>query len=682
MAQSFPSRSRAEGDESNLPSVGERSTTLTLYPVSSPQSESSLFSSEDDRPGQADNEVKVEDEDDQVAVDRFDGAHRDSQSSSSAQGDRSSSSATSTHTINVRDDPDTHEVKTGSDSPESSFLHTQTLPTCDSMALSSSQTVHCYTDIIVDESSSHSGVHESPNEDDGDGSDTDTEPDVDGPNLVNGFEHTDTEILEDDAGIYNAGSQSSLISVPSQLIRDAMDEILPKSYDVVGLNEDEEAGIERRGSSSELTDAEADGNGGSNKVVALSPQSSYASTTSSSSSDTLAPPSSPTHPDAIPEDVPRPHPQPTDASTPIPQPCPGPTPSVVWREHDIARQLPISRNPRGVNQKFQNSHTSWIPRFLCGQGSEDDSEGVDSRRENVQAGHFLTDSSLADESINSPDSSASTYVEPSPLRRHSSLSPTSSIEVSEECVRHVQNREIVNEHEEGSETGLVETLGSSTGMPTTLDMEAPLASTGTDVNTDETTTTTVTTVSISSNSTLKRKRTKKNWTRARSWHSGMALNSQIPDHEDNMEKQKHSVSSTSTFIPSSSYCASIPASESEMEMPGPPPSKRLRIEDDGALARIAHSRNTKRTGAPSVISSSDTSRSPLLSLTMNSNSDSKKSKRRGMQRYHTAPSLIFGGSGSELSVGSFVPLVSSEFLFSFMGKENTSGGERKQRVVD
>ncbi|KAJ3712332.1 hypothetical protein DFJ43DRAFT_77627 [Lentinula guzmanii] len=550
------------------------------------------------------------------------------------------------------------------------------------MAFSSSQTVHCYTDIDVDESNSHSGVHEGPNEDDGDGSDTDTEPDVDGPNLANGFEHTDTEILEDDAAIYHAGSQSSLISVPSQLIRDAMDEILPKSYDVVGVNEDEEAGIERRGSSSQVTDAEADGNGGSNEVFVLSSQSSYASTASSSSSDTLASPSLPTHSDAIPEDVPRPQPQPTDASTPIPQSCPGPTSSVVWREHDIARQLPVSRNPRGVNQKFQNSHTSWISRLLCDKGSEDGSEGVDSRRENVQAGHLLTDSSLADESIDSPDSSASTDVEPSPLRRHSSLSPTSSMEVSEECVRHVQNRDIVNEHEEGTETRIVETLGSSTGIPISLDMEAPLAPMGTDTDTEETTTTTVTIVSISSNSTLKRKRTNENRTRAKSWHSEIALSSQFPDHKDDLEKQKQSVSSTSTFIPSSSYCTSIPDSESEMEMPGPPPSKRLRIEDDGALTRIAHSENTKCTGAPLVISSSDTSRSPLLSLTMNSHSDSKKRKRRGMQRYHTAPSLIFGGSGSKLSVGSFVPLASSEFLFSFMGKENAGGGERNQRVVD
>ncbi|KAJ3783093.1 hypothetical protein GGU10DRAFT_61562 [Lentinula aff. detonsa] len=664
MAQSFTSRSRAE--ELNLPTVGE----------SSPQSEFSLFSSEDDRPGQADNEVKVQDEDDQVAVDRLDAAQRNSlQSSSSA--DRSSSSATSTHIIKVRDDPDTHEPEP----PETSFPHTQTLPTCDSMAFSSSQTVHCYTDIDVDESNSHSGVHESPNEDDGDGSDTDTEPDVDGPNLVNGFEHTDTEILEDDAGIYHARSQSSLISVPSQLIRDAMDEILPKSYDVVGVNEDEEAGIEKRGSSSEVTDAEADGNGGSNEVFVLSSHCSYASTASSSSSDPLAPPSSSTHPDAIPEDVPCPQPQPTDASTLIPQPCPGPTSSVVWLEHDIARQLPVSRNPRGVNQKFQNSHTSWIPRLLWDKGSEDGSEGVDSRRENVQAGHLLTDSSLADESIDSPDSSASTDVEPSPLRSHSSLSPTSSMEVSEECVRHVQNRDIVNEHEERTETRVVETLGSSTGIPISLDMEVPLASTGTDTNTDETTAT-VTIVSISSNSTLKRKRTNKNWPRAKSWHSEMALSSQFPDHKDDLEKQKHSVSSASTFIPSSSYCTSIPNTESEMEMPGPPPSKRLRIEDDGALTRIAHSENTKCTGAPLVISSSDTSRSPLLSLTMNSHSDSKKRKRRGMQRYHTAPSLIFGGSGSKLSVGSFVPLASSEFLFSFMGKENAGGGERKQRVVD
>ncbi|KAJ3979573.1 hypothetical protein F5890DRAFT_1558567 [Lentinula detonsa] len=382
------------------------------------------------------------------------------------------------------------------------------------MALSS----HCYTDIDIDES--NNGVHESPNEDDGDGSDTDTEPDVDGPNLGNGFEHTDTEILEDDAGIYHAGS--SLILVPSQLIRDTMDEILPKSYDIVGVNKDEEAGIERQGSSSELTDTEADGNGGSNEVLVLSSQPSYASTTSSSSFDTLVPPSSPTNPDTIPEDVPRPHPQPTDASTPSPQPCPGSTPSVIWREHDITRQLPVSRNPRGVNQKFQNSHTSWIPQFLCSQGSEDGSEGVPSRREDAQAGHFLTDSPLADESIDSPDSSASTYVESSPLRRHSSLSPTSSTEVSED----------------------------STGTPITLDMEAPLASTGTDTNTDETTTT-VPIVAISSNSTLKRKRTNKNRTRAKSWRSEMALSSQFPDHEDDMEEQDDSVSSTSTstFIP-------------------------------------------------------------------------------------------------------------------------------------
>ncbi|KAJ3984205.1 hypothetical protein F5890DRAFT_67162 [Lentinula detonsa] len=314
-----------------------------------------------------------------------------------------------------------------------------------------------------------------------------------------------------------------------------MDEILPKLYDVVGVNEDEEVGIERRGSSFELTDAKADGNGGSNEVSVLSSQSSYASTTSSSSSDTLAPPSSPTHPDAIPEDVP--HPQPTDASTPIPQPCPGPTSSVVWHEYDIARQLPVSRNPRGLNQKFQNSHTSWIPRFLCNQESEDGSEGVDSRREDVQAGHFLTDSSLADESIDSPDSSAFTYVEPSPLRRHSLLSPTSSMEVSEECVRHVQNRDIVNGHEEGTETRIVETLGSSTGIPISLDMEAPLAPMGTDTDTDEMTTTTVSIVSISSNSTLKRKRTIENRTRAKSWHSEIALSSQFPDHKDDLDKK-------------------------------------------------------------------------------------------------------------------------------------------------
>ncbi|KAJ3739628.1 hypothetical protein DFH05DRAFT_1463566 [Lentinula detonsa] len=525
MAQSFTSRSRAEGDKLNLPIVGERSTTLTLYPVSFPQSKFSLFRPEDDRPGQADDVVKVQDKDDQVAVDRLDAAQRNSsQSSSSAQADRSSSSDTSTHTIKVRDDPDTHETEP----PETSFPHTQTLPTCDSMAFSSSRAVHYYTDIDVDE-----------------------KPDVDGPNLVDGFEHTDTEILEDDAGIYHAGSQSSLISVPSQLIRDAMDEILPKLYDVVGVNEDEEAGIERRGSSFELTDAKADGNRGSNEVFVLSSQSSYASTTSSSSSDTLAPPSSPTHPDAIPEDVP--HPQPTDASTPIPQPCPGPTSSVVWREYDIARQLPVSRNPCGLNQKFQNSHTSWIPRFLCNQESEDGSEGVDSRREDVQAGHFLTDSSLADESIDSPDSSASTYVEPSPLRRHSLLSPTSSME----------NRDIVNGHEEGTETRIVETLGSSTGIPISLDMEAPLAPMGTDTDTDEMTTTTVSIVSISSNSTLKQKRTIENRTRANGQNQPTAYpSSSLPYGSSSTS------SSTSIYTdPLSSLSSSPEASSSSSVMP-------------------------------------------------------------------------------------------------------------------
>ncbi|KAJ3984206.1 hypothetical protein F5890DRAFT_1593452 [Lentinula detonsa] len=148
MVKSFASRSRAEGDGLNVPTVAE----------SSPRSASSLFRPEDDRPGQADDMVKVQDKDDQVAVDRLDAAQRNSSQSSSAQADRSSSSDTSTHTIKVQDDPDTHETEP----PETSFPHTQTLPTCDSMAFSSSRAVHCYTDIDVDESNSHSGVHESP----------------------------------------------------------------------------------------------------------------------------------------------------------------------------------------------------------------------------------------------------------------------------------------------------------------------------------------------------------------------------------------------------------------------------------------------------------------------------------------------------------------------------------------
>ncbi|KAJ3918980.1 hypothetical protein F5877DRAFT_78490 [Lentinula edodes] len=88
----------------------------------------------------------------------------------------------------------------------------------------------------IDDRQSHGSTDDS---DDGSGSDTDTESNVGDSKSGNGLEHTDTEIIGDvsASGAGYSGSQSSLMSVPSQLIRDTMDEVLAKPND--GKNDEE-----------------------------------------------------------------------------------------------------------------------------------------------------------------------------------------------------------------------------------------------------------------------------------------------------------------------------------------------------------------------------------------------------------------------------------------------------------
>ncbi|KAF8827424.1 hypothetical protein HHX47_DHR4000003 [Lentinula edodes] len=88
----------------------------------------------------------------------------------------------------------------------------------------------------IDDRQSHGSTDDS---DDGSGSDTDTESNVGDSKSGNGLEHTDTEIIGDvsASGAGYSGSQSSLMSVPSQLIPDTMDEVLAKPND--GKNDEE-----------------------------------------------------------------------------------------------------------------------------------------------------------------------------------------------------------------------------------------------------------------------------------------------------------------------------------------------------------------------------------------------------------------------------------------------------------
>lgn len=242
----------------------------------------------------------------------------------------------------------------------------------------------------LDDRQTHGGTDDS---EDGSGSDTDTESNVGDSKSGNGLEHTDTEIIGDvsasSAGY--SGSQSSLMSVPSQLIRDTMDEVLAKSND--GHNDEEgEEGTGKLRGSLELsgheeyearctnidedrdTDSDTETERGIGRSCAYTSFSTVSSISPTSSTSDLSSSSQSSISFEL-DDPPPPPPAISSVAGPtttthFKQPPAPPSPQtghpdipVLWSERDAAAELPKNHNPRGMNENFQASRTNYILGF-------------------------------------------------------------------------------------------------------------------------------------------------------------------------------------------------------------------------------------------------------------------------------------------------------------------------------
>ncbi|KAJ4465459.1 hypothetical protein J3R30DRAFT_3613345, partial [Lentinula aciculospora] len=515
------------------------------------------------------------------------------------EGSLSSSSASATHDMKVKDESDTAKVELNSE-PGSMSSSTSPLSS-DSTGTSRSTAVHHSTTLVHN-------IEDGNSIGDGEGSDgdTDTEPDIDASNgddftFGHGLEHTDTEIFDDhtESTHNDYGIQSSLMSVPSQLIRDTMDEVLL----MLGVNEVDEDDKGDEGQRMSAEPADTDTEDGEVFTSSQSSISSYISTSSQSSSDSSASsllslaaatnllnvPGTPSG--ALPLLPPPPNP-PTIQAQAI-----GPSHSALWRENDAARLEPVSRNPHGINQLFRRSITKGIPAL------EDDEDGPVAsgsgtcRPDLSSSSSFSIDGNCCDSS-DSPTSSDNTV--PLTARILSTSSSMIGLFGEFEEVEANTNAEIAAEEAPATNvTAVVSPSASSTdpSLDTSLDPQ------------------TLTETMIAT--TSKRKRSP---SPSRTVDSGQASGSQLL--VGNFNNLSHS--------PASFLDNSLPATNVFDSMPQPPPAKKARTEDDTALEappRRIHQR-TRTTTVPLTSSAS-----------FNSTFHSPVAGRRLLRRRHTTGAL-------------------------------------------
>ncbi|KAJ3914801.1 hypothetical protein F5877DRAFT_82445 [Lentinula edodes] len=375
MAKPFANHSKIDQDDLSLFPKEGRPTSI-LYPAVSSDSDQQSASQSGSKDSSSGSQTKIEDEDNESGVSR----PIMSLSSSAMQVDRIP--AIDDPTMRVNDESVVTEA-------EPDLIPCPISSSQASASMSSSDFSH-HSRPNLDDRQTHGGTDDS---EDGSGSDTDTESNVGDSKSGNGLEHTDTEIISDvsASGAGYSGSQSSLMSVPSQLIRDTMDEVLAKSND--GQNDEEgEEGTGKLRGSLELsghedyearctnidedrdTDSDTETERGIGRgcaytsfstVSSISPTSStsdLSSLSQSSSSSELDDP--PPAPPAISSVA-----GPTTTTHPKQPPAPPPPQTglpdipVLWSERDAAAELPKNHNPQGMNEKFQASRTNYISDF-------------------------------------------------------------------------------------------------------------------------------------------------------------------------------------------------------------------------------------------------------------------------------------------------------------------------------
>ncbi|KAF8832928.1 hypothetical protein HHX47_DHR1001750 [Lentinula edodes] len=373
MAKRLANHSRIDQDDLSLSPKVERPTSI-LYPAVSSDSDQQSASQSGSKDSSSGSQTKIEDEDNESGVSR----PIMSLSSSAMQVDRiPSSSAIDDPTMRVNDESVVTEAE-----PD--------LIPCRASASTSSSDFSHHSRPNLNDRQTHGGTDDS---EDGSGSDTDTESNVGDSKSGNGLEHTDTEIIGDvsASGAGYSGSQSSLMSVPSQLIRDTMDEVLAKPND--GQNDEEgEEGTGKLRGSLELsgheeyearctnidedrdTDSDTETERGIGRscaytsfstVSSISPTSSTSDLSSSSQSSSSFELDDPPFPLPVISSVAGPttttHPEQPPAP-PLPQ-TGLPDIPVLWSERDAAAELPKNHNPRGMNENFQASRTNYILGF-------------------------------------------------------------------------------------------------------------------------------------------------------------------------------------------------------------------------------------------------------------------------------------------------------------------------------
>ncbi|KAJ3879221.1 hypothetical protein F5051DRAFT_502724, partial [Lentinula edodes] len=364
MAKRLANHSRIDQDDLSLFPKVERPTSI-LYPAVSSDSDQQSASQSGSKDSSSGSQTKIEDEDNESGVSR----PIMSLSSSAMQVDRiPSSSAIDDPTMRVNDESVVTETE-----PD--------LIPCQASASTSSSDFSHHSRPNLNDRQTHGGTDDS---EDGSGSDTDTESNVGDSKSGNGLEHTDTEIISDvsASGAGYSGSQSSLMSVPSQLIRDTMDEVLAKSND--GQNDEEgEEGTGKLRGSLELsghedyearctnidedrdTDSDTETERGIGRGCAYTSFSTVSSISPTSSTSDLSSSSQSSSSSEL-DDPPPPPPTISSVAGPTTTTHPQtglPDIPVLWSERDAAAELPKNHNPQGMNEKFQASRTNYISDF-------------------------------------------------------------------------------------------------------------------------------------------------------------------------------------------------------------------------------------------------------------------------------------------------------------------------------
>ncbi|KAJ3930126.1 MAG: hypothetical protein NXY57DRAFT_1013585 [Lentinula lateritia] len=378
MAKRSANHPRIDQDDLSSSLKVERPTSI-LYPAVSSDSDQQSASQSGSKDSSSGSQTKIEDEDNESGVSR----PIMSLPSSAMQVDGlPSSSAIVDPTMRVKNE----SVVTKA---ELDLIPCPISSSQASASTSSSDFSH-HSRPNLDDRQTHGGTDDS---EDGSGSDTDTESNVGDSKSGNGLEHTDTEIIGDvsasSAGY--SGSQSSLMSVPSQLIRDTMDEVLAKSND--GHNDEEgEEGTGKLRGSLELsgheeyearctnidedrdTDSDTETERGIGRSCAYTSFSTVSSISPTSSTSDLSSSSQSSISFEL-DDPPPPPPAISSVAGPtttthFKQPPAPPSPQtghpdipVLWSERDAAAELPKNHNPRGMNENFQASRTNYILGF-------------------------------------------------------------------------------------------------------------------------------------------------------------------------------------------------------------------------------------------------------------------------------------------------------------------------------